>query len=162
MGPPGFESGPTDYEEPTAVSAEIGRAGEIGRFAGENGTTWPSGEGPDFGSFPALTGHMLVTRRCDGVEDGRRLDVLVEKVYVHVQRERRLVVAEPALHLHGVPAVAEEERRARVPEGVKADPSADAGLPRSRLQDAADQVRLVDAGAVLGSEDELFVACGAA
>ena len=54
----------------------------------------------------------------------RLADVAVEQVDVRRQRERRRVVPEPALDLHGVAARGEQQRRAGVAERVEARPTA--------------------------------------
>jgi hypothetical protein len=64
-------------------------------------------------------------------------------------------VPEELLHLDGVPAAAEEHRRARVAERVKANPVADASGATRGLERPTHEVRGVDARAVGRREDEL-------
>lgn len=70
-------------------------------------------------SFNAL---ILPCDRAHVEVECRLGDVLVEQMHVRVERERRLVMPKPPLHLHGVPAAAERHRRACVAERVESDP----------------------------------------
>src|SRR5262249_17193663 len=106
--------------------------------------------------------HIRVTppgRGCELVEEERLRYVLVEQGHVGVDREARLLVAEPLGDLQRVPASPEEDRRAGVAEAVEANPRLglqlpvvarvghplpEPGLDGCWLQDAAHQVRRSD------------------
>ena len=73
----------------------------------------------------------------------RLAEVAVEQVHIGRERERRRVVAEPPLHLHGVAALGEQPGRDRVAERVEPGPL-DAGLRARRLQHPLGEVVRVE------------------
>src|SRR5450759_1580769 len=86
----------------------------------------------------------------------RRTDVAFKQVDVRRQREGRGVVAEPSLYLNRVAALGEQERGARVAEGVEANPLQACLLTR-RQQHASTQVAHVKELPVAGGAHEVLV-----
>ena len=78
-------------------------------------------------------------------------------MHIRRERERRLVMAEPALHLHGVRAAPEQHRRTRVTERVEPSPRR-ADLLSHRPKHAPEEVAVCERRAGERREHEVLVA----